>query len=225
MANTALGTPYVTSSDYVTSYPTTSLALANAIDAFGGVRVYATEALRDAAITSPFEGMVAYITASPTTQTDATGATKYLPTGIITVYNGATWVCTSEVGAFTAAGGTYSSTIYGPTLSGSPGTNPSITIKTGATALVTITADISVSATMTVGVDVAISGATTRLAGVTSGQALNWAKSSDVGLLQTVNHSFIVDGLSNGVNIFTLNYSSNNTATITKRRITVKGLL
>jgi len=32
MANTSLGTPYVTSSDYVTNYPTTSLALANAID-------------------------------------------------------------------------------------------------------------------------------------------------------------------------------------------------
>lgn len=37
MANTTYGTPYVTSSDYVTNYPTTSLALANAVDtnAFG----------------------------------------------------------------------------------------------------------------------------------------------------------------------------------------------
>jgi hypothetical protein len=32
MATTAQGTPYVTGSDNVTSYPTTSLALANRID-------------------------------------------------------------------------------------------------------------------------------------------------------------------------------------------------
>lgn len=36
MANTTYGTPYVTSSDYVTNYPTTSLALANQIDTILG---------------------------------------------------------------------------------------------------------------------------------------------------------------------------------------------
>lgn len=33
MATTAQGTPYVTGSDTITSYPTTSLALANRVDA------------------------------------------------------------------------------------------------------------------------------------------------------------------------------------------------
>lgn len=33
MATTALGTPYVTGADTITSYPTTSLALANRVDA------------------------------------------------------------------------------------------------------------------------------------------------------------------------------------------------
>lgn len=32
MATTAAGTPYVVSSDTITSYPTTSLALANRVD-------------------------------------------------------------------------------------------------------------------------------------------------------------------------------------------------
>jgi hypothetical protein len=77
---------------------------------------------------------------------------------------------------------------------------------------------------MTVGIDIAISGTTSRNAGTTPGQAMNVAKSSDAGLANTYNHSFIVDGLSAGVNVFTLNYYANNTGTITNRRLTVKGI-
>ncbi len=39
MATTALGTPYVTGSDNITSYPTTSLALATRIDAIAQSQV------------------------------------------------------------------------------------------------------------------------------------------------------------------------------------------
>ena len=35
MATTAQGTPYVTGTDNITSYPTTSLALANRVDSIG----------------------------------------------------------------------------------------------------------------------------------------------------------------------------------------------
>jgi hypothetical protein len=221
MANTALGTPYVTSSDYVTNYPTTSLALANAIDAFGGVRVYTNEAARNAGITAPFEGMVAYLT-SPTVPA-ATGGTTYVPTGVTTVYNGSAWVCTTEVGAFTSNGGTYANAAFGATLSGSPGTNPSVTLSTGATALVTISASLSASALMSIYMDVAVSGATTIPAGTVSSQGLLWQTSmTNLANIQTA--TFIVSGLTAGANTFTLNYANNNTSTYASRRIIVKGI-
>lgn len=53
MANTALGTPYVTSSDYVTNYPTTSLALANSIDTLGrGTVAFASRTTAQGSITT-----------------------------------------------------------------------------------------------------------------------------------------------------------------------------
>jgi hypothetical protein len=198
----------------------------NAISAnlFAGGPVYATYAALIADIPSPFEGQRAYITGPVAGTVTATGATTYVPSGINVVYNGTGWVCTTEVGAFTAAGGTYSTGSWGTTLVGTPGTNPSVTLLTGATALVTLNLQISVSTTMTANVDVAISGATTRAAGTTGSQSLNWAKSSDAGLAQTVTHTFIVDGLTAGVNTFTMSYFTNNTATFTARRLTAKGI-
>ena len=43
MATTAAGTPYVTGSDTITSYPTTSLALANRVDAVENTALLASE--------------------------------------------------------------------------------------------------------------------------------------------------------------------------------------
>ena len=193
-------------------------------NALAGGPIFAAYTDLVAAIPTPYEGQRAYLTAPLAATVTAAGDTTYVPTGISLIHNGSGWVCVTEVGAFTAAGGTYASGTYGPTLSGSPGTNPAVTTITGATALVTITASVSISTTMTVGIDVAISGATTRLAGTTAGQNLNVPKSSDAGLAITYNHSFIVSGLTAGVNVFTLNYNSNNTGTITNRRLTVKGI-
>lgn len=189
-----------------------------------GGPIYTTLAALNTAIPSPYEGQRAYLTNPAASTVTAAGATTYIPTGISVIYNGTGWVCTTEVGSFTAAGGTYATAAWGTTLGGTPGTNPSVTILTGATALVTLSLQINLSATMTANVDVAISGATTRAAGTTGGQNINWAKSSDVGLAQTVTHSFIVDGLTAGVNTFTMSYFTNNTATFTARRLTVKGI-
>jgi len=58
MATTAVGNPYVESSDLVANYPAASLALANRIDVVG-VNPFANAAARDAAIPSPVEGQMA----------------------------------------------------------------------------------------------------------------------------------------------------------------------
>jgi hypothetical protein len=86
--------------------------------------VFTDEAARDAAITSPTEGMHAYLTAS--TVAAATGDTTAVPTGVQTIYNGSAWVCVTTIGASTAATGSTTSSSFTATLSGSPGTNPSV---------------------------------------------------------------------------------------------------
>ena len=98
--------------------------------------VFTTEAARDAAITSPTEGMRAYITA-PTIPA-ATGGITNIPTGIQTIYNGSVWVCITPVGAGETATGTTTSASYTATLSGSPGTNPTVTLVTGTSAIVSV---------------------------------------------------------------------------------------
>jgi hypothetical protein len=189
-----------------------------------GHPVFATEAARDAAITSPSKGQMAYITTPPSSTTTATGATTFIPVGITTIYNGAGWVCVTEVGAFTSAGGTINSGTYTTTLGGSPGTNPSVTLTTGTTALVTIGAQLTPTTTMTIGIDIAVTGATTQAAGTIAGQNLNVPKSADANLAISYTHSFIASGLTAGVNKFELSYYSNNSGNIGNRRITVKGI-
>jgi hypothetical protein len=186
-----------------------------------GGPVYTNEAARDTAITSPEEGMIAYLTA-PTVPA-ATGQTTAIPTGITTIYNGSVWVCTTEVGAGTDGSGTTTSTSFTATLSGSPGTNVSATIVTGTTALVTI---MSVLANNTTGqgayMGVAVSGATTQAASVTNclyngGTGSQYFQSSAV---------LIVTGLTAGTNTFTAHYrvGGGGTAEFNYRRILAKGI-
>lgn len=60
MATTALGTPYVISTDLVANYPTISSQLADHIDDVA-VNPFATSTARGTAIPSPTEGMVSYL--------------------------------------------------------------------------------------------------------------------------------------------------------------------
>ena len=188
-----------------------------------GGPTYATEAARNTAIPSPFEGQRAYITGS--TETTAAGGVTAIPTGIQTIYNGSGWVTVTETGSFQSAAGTLGSSAYTATLGGSPGTNPSVTLRTGTTALIIITASISVAGTTTTGIDVAVSGASTIGAGTVAGQPLSWAQSA-TGLTQSVTCSIVMTTLTAGVNTFTLNYvnSTANVATFTSRRLIVKGI-
>jgi hypothetical protein len=185
------------------------------------VMTFTTEAARDAAITAPTEGMVAYLTA-PTVPA-ATGTVTMLPTGIVTIYNGSAWVCVSSVGAYTSASGTTTSASYTATLSGSPGTNPSVTLTTGTTALVTIGSYQTGSASNgEYATGFAVSGASTIVANF--GRAFYMLGVANMSLNGC--NTILLDGLTAGTNTFTLNYQANGgTGTFQQRRITVSGCL
>ena len=184
--------------------------------------IYATEALRDAAIPAPVEGQQAYITAS--TVAAATGGTTSVPTGIQTIYNGAAWVCVTEVATYTDNDGTTTSGSYTTTLT-SGGTNPSVTVSTGTTALLTFAADVYNSAAgggVTNNVTVSVSGATT-ISAITGAQhaVLIPVAGNAIGLGRTV----VVTGLTAGTNTFTLNYLSvGGTGNFRRRHLTARGI-
>ena len=183
--------------------------------------VFTTEAVRDAAITSPTEGMHAYITAS--TIAAATGATTAVPTGIQTIYNGAAWVCITPIGAATIADGATTSTAFSATLTGSPGTNPSVTLSTGTTVLLSLSSNTYGNATLTGYISCAVSGASTR-AGSTEDLEM-YLPATSVG--NSYQSSFILTGLTAGTNTFTLQYANGNsgqTVNFRRRRIVVTGI-
>lgn len=187
-----------------------------------GGPTYTTAAARDTAIPAPFEGQRAYLTAPAAATVTATGATTAVPTGITTVYNGSVWVCTTPVGAFTAALGSTTSTSYTATLSGSPGTNPSVTLPTGTTALVSIGAGMDNSSTSTTIMSVAVSGA----GSVAASDDYYLAMRVTAGLYySSTGITFVLPGLTAGINTFTLNYRvTGSTGNYERRRITVTGI-
>ena len=178
-----------------------------------GGPIYATEALRDAAITAPFEGQRAYITGS--TETTAAGAITSIPTGIQTVYNGAGWVTVTPVGGQTVTSGTTTSTSF-TTLTGG-GTNPYAELRTGTTALFSTFAYRSNSGANSNYFGFSVSGATTLAAGGTF--------NSVTTVSGTTGQTGIITGLTAGVNRFTLAYAvSAGTGTYQDRFITVQGI-
>jgi microcystin-dependent protein len=109
-----------------------------------GMPVFTNEAARNAAITSPVEGMRAYITAPTIPAT--TGGGNGVPSGITTVYNGSTWVCTTPVATWNTNTCTAQSVSAYSTCLWS-GNALSVTSNTGSSALVTLTARIAASGT------------------------------------------------------------------------------
>ena len=183
-----------------------------------GGPIYATEALRDAAITSPFEGQRAYITGS--TVAAATGEFMAVPTGIQTIYNGSSWVSITPVGARTSNTGTTTSASYTATLSGSPGSNPSVTLTTGTTALVSIATHMNNSGGGQSCMSFAVSGATTVAASDTYD-----VESTTSSAYSTVCRTFILTALTAGTNTFTLQYrAGSNTCQVAHRCLTVQGI-
>ena len=183
--------------------------------------VFTTEAARDAAITSPTEGMRAYITAS--TNASAVGDTYVgTPTGVQTIYNGSVWVCITEMGATTNTSGTTASTSYTTTLT-SGGTNPAVSLVTGTQALVSLSVTFNPStAPATCAMSFNVSGATTLAAADAQGIPMNvQAATRD----QPIARTFVITGLTAGTNTFTLNYKTSvGTLTASARSVVVKGI-
>jgi hypothetical protein len=187
-----------------------------------GMATFTNEAARDAALTSPEEGMVAYLSA-PTVPA-ATGGNTFIPTGITTIYNGSAWVCTTPVSARTTNNGTTTSGSFTATLSGTPGTNPSVTLVTGTTALITVKSTVANDTSLQGGyAGVAISGASTLAASVDDCVYLAVAAA---GYFMQAASVYVLSGLTAGTNTFTMQYrvGGGGTATFGARQITVQGI-
>ena len=188
----------------------------------GSVGVYTNEAARDAAITSPTEGMRAYLTA-PTVPA-ATGAITAVPTGVQTIYNGSAWVCITPVGSTSNTSATTTSTSYVTTLTGDS-TAISVTLVTGATALVSVYAanqSTNSGASTAIYVGTAVSGATTLPAFDLTGsvQVMSIANAP-----YSQSRTYVFPILTAGTNTFTLSYRGTaGTNTFTSRSLTVQGI-
>jgi archaellum component FlaF (FlaF/FlaG flagellin family) len=184
-----------------------------------GHPVFTDETARDAALTAPIEGMIAYLTAPTTAILNATGNATAIPTGIQTIYNGSAWVCTTEIGAQSNNSATRATNSYADTLTGDA-TAISVKLNTGTTALITICSTNNNSTAAQAHVSFAISGATTLAA-----SDINSIINGTSGTNMSVAYPFIVTGLTAGVNTFTLNYKATaGTATFIRRSLTVKGI-
>lgn len=182
-----------------------------------GVLVFTTETARDTAITSPVEGMIAYLTAPAVPA--ATGGTTAVPTGVRTIYNGTNWVCVTPVGAYTNNAGTTTSTSFTATLSGTPGTNPSVTLVTGTIALVTLSGGVFSTTTGDAYIGVAVSGAGTVAASTAAAMSSASTAATRFGI------TFVLTGLTAGTNTFTLQYQAGAfTGNYSDRRIAVQGI-
>lgn len=181
--------------------------------------VFTTEAVRDAAITSPTEGMHAYLTAS--TVAAATGTSTAVPTGVQTIYNGSVWVCVTPVGSRSNTDGTTTSTSYVTTLTGDA-TAISVTLVTGTTALVQIECVSNVSVLGTSFLSFSVSGATTLAVDEENGTR---DVSEAGGRVVGCSRSLIITGLTAGTNTFTLNYKTDGgTLTMMTRNMLVNGV-
>lgn len=187
--------------------------------------VFDTEANRDAAIGSPTEGMMAYLTA-PTIPA-ASGEYMMVPSGVLTVYNGSVWVCKTAVGAHTSnTGTTTSNASWTTSLSGTPGTNPKVTLVTGTTARISISCiaynNISGNASQ---IGVKVTGASSFDPNANSA---DYAITRQLSSGQvTLSKTFMYPNLTAGTNTFELGYivSSGTTGTFSKRDICVEGVV
>jgi hypothetical protein len=159
------------------------------------VMTFTNEAARDAALASPTEGMVAYLTA-PTVPA-ATGQSTVIPSGIVTIYNGSVWVCTTEVGADAYATSANFGTAYANVTVG--GTAISVTLVTGITAAVSFYGRIGGN------------GNYARLAVKTGTLAADdqFSAFNQTSNYVTVGRTFILRGLTAGTNTFTLQAMNN----------------
>ena len=188
-------------------------------NALAGGPIYATEAARTTAIPSPYEGQRAYITGS--TETTAAGSTTYIPTGIQTIYNGTVWVTVTPIGTSQSATGVTALTSGSSVLTGSPGTVPTVTLRTGTTVLVS--SSVWTVPSTTNAVYVSIGSAATAASGVAGGTGTFQYGASPAQC--SIFGGGIITGLTAGLNTFYQQYSvSSGSASIYSRQFTVQGI-
>jgi hypothetical protein len=183
------------------------------------VMVFTNEAARDAAITSPSEGMIAYLTA-PTVPS----GTNASITGVKTIHNGSNWCCVTPVGGrvITAEDIAGASAYTNLTTTG-----PVVTMVTGTSVIITLSAlTLNNVSGNTTDMSVAISGATTLTAGnfaANYGRASQYFSTSNI--TTSMSATIFVTGLTAGTNTFTAQYqNSNNTGRWSSRNLTVTAL-
>lgn len=155
--------------------------------------IFTTEAVRDAALTSPSEGMVVYLTA-PTVPA-AAGTVTNVPTGVLTIYNGSVWVCKTQVGANSAG----TSSTFGTSYVNIGAAVTSVTLVTGTSALVSFAARINGNGNFAV-----VSVKTDTVAAND-----NWGAFNQASAYITVGRTFVMSGLTAGTNTFTMQAKSN----------------
>lgn len=189
-----------------------------------GNPVFTNEAARDAAIPSPSEGQRAYLTA-PTVPT-AAGAVTMIPSGVQTIYNGSAWVCVTPVGAFTGASGNTTSTSFTATLTGTPGTNPSVTLVTGTVAIISIAVYIGTAGFQYHRMSVAVSGASTIAANDDWSIFFRPYNPNPEYVQPAFGATHFITGLTAGTNTFTLQYKVDGgvSSAFGQRRIIAQGV-
>jgi hypothetical protein len=175
-----------------------------------GNNIFTDEAARDAVITSPTEGMVAYLTA-PTVP--AATSTTALPTGISTIYNGSVWVCVTPVGSYNGGSSQAFTNAYVDVTSG--GTVVSVTLVTGTTALVSLSGRINSNGTyarIAVKTGTVAAGDTTAVYNRFTGE-------------MTVGKTVVMTGLTAGTNTFTVQCTTHTSgSTVDFTQLTVQGI-
>lgn len=186
---------------------------------------FTTETARDAAITVPTEGMHVYLTAPTTAIVDATGANTSIPTGVQTIYNGSVWVVVTPVGANTDTTGTTANSTYTNTLT-SGGTNPTVKLVTGTSAMVGFSMEVynSITGNQHNFASISVTGASSVSLLDTNGvyTLISQSASFSTYLART----FVMTGLTAGVNTFALGYAgvSGGTSSFSNRRLWVSGI-
>ena len=178
-----------------------------------GSPVYTNEAARDAAIPTPVDGMQVYLTAP--TEPSGTGMTI---TGIRQVYDGAAWTTVSPICGLVTTSEAYSTTAYGDLAT----VGPTVSIRTGNSAIVTLSATfdtvaINRGATMSF----AVSGATT-IAAADDNSIFAFTNTGQ--LFVAVSRTFLLTGLTAGVNTFTSKYKEQGgVVNIFRRSLSITG--
>lgn len=175
--------------------------------------VFTNEAARNTAISSPSEGMMCYLTAP--TEPSATGMTI---TGIRQIYDGAAWTTVSPLSGLVTTAQTATSATYGDLAT----VGPTVTIRTGTSVIITLSATVNTTvANYGATMSFAVSGATT-LAAADDNAIFGYSLDGDVYV--ALSRTFLLGGLTAGVNTFTAKYKhQTGNVGFLRRSLTVQG--